>query len=69
MDGLPIKGKCTWWRETLHIDDAHDARVKPEKKRVVCTCFVEGYYWETPAEEVPVDCPYWRHCRYHIRHG
>ena len=63
----PVKGKCTWWRETPHIDDAHDMSVKRPAKRVVCTCTVEGQMWTFVQAEVPADCPESRRCRYYIK--
>jgi len=64
-----IKGKCTWWREMPHPEDADNVRIKAEEKRITCSCFVEGDLWNFPRAEVPVDCPKSRHCRYYIRHG
>lgn len=63
----PVKGKCTWWREVIIDEDLHDIMVKPDDKRVRCSCFVEGYYWMHPAAEVPDECPKMRHCRYYIK--
>ncbi len=65
----PIKGKCMWWRETMVEEDAHDIMVKPEDKRIHCTCFVEGYQWTHARNELPEDCPNTRKCRYYIRSG
>ncbi len=65
----PIKGKCTWWRESVHDDDLHNAAVKPEDKRVQCMCMVEGRGWTFTSAEVPADCPEHTRCRYHIKHG
>lgn len=68
MDGFnPVKGKCVYWRESLHIDDKHDMSIKPPDKRVVASCFVEGDVWEYTASTVPADCPRSRQCRYHIK--
>lgn len=64
----PIKGKCKWWREQLHGEDEFDTSLKLAEKRVVCTCFVEGHYWLHLVDDVPADCPNYRHCRYYIRH-
>jgi len=70
VDGFsPIRGKCTWWREMPHQEDAHNVRMKPAEKRITCSCFVEGDLWNFPGAEVPADCPKWRHCRYYIKHG
>lgn len=65
----PIKGKCTWWRETVNIDDEYDTSVKRPDKRVVCTCSVEGEQWTFARAEVPADCPESRRCRYYIKNG
>ena len=65
----PIKGKCTWWREVPRDEDVYDVRIKAEDKRIACTCFVEGEYWEFPTSQVPPQCPRWRQCRYYIKHG
>lgn len=70
MDAFtPIKSKCTWWRETLDIEERHNLRIKPEDVTVTCSCFVEGYVWTHRKAEVPKDCPKARHCRYYIKHG
>lgn len=70
-DGLgafsPIRGKCTWWRETPDDGDAHNSRVKPENKVVRCLCFVEGKGWGFNTSELPSDCPERFHCRYYIK--
>jgi hypothetical protein len=63
----PVKNKCTWWRETLNVDDAHNLSVKRLDKRVNCTCSVEGQQWTYVQSEVPVDCPESRRCRYYIK--
>lgn len=69
MDGYsPVKGKCKWWRENLNEEDAHNIMIPEWKRRVHCTCFVEGYYWTHEASEVPLDCPHQRTCRYYIKH-
>ncbi len=65
----PIKGKCTWWREVAVDEDVHDIMVKPEAKRVRCTCFVEGYSWTQTRADVPRECPESDHCRYYIVAG
>ena len=64
---MPVRGKCTWWREIPHYEDAHDIRLKAEEKRINCSCFVEGDIWTFKAGEVPSDCPEMRHCRYYIK--
>lgn len=65
---MPIKGKCTWWREKSVEDDIYDSRVKDEHKRVACSCFVEGLGWIFERADVPSDCPQSRSCRYYIKH-
>lgn len=64
----PIKGKCTWWRESAIDEDTWDARIKDAEKRVQCSCFVEGLGWTYAKAELPDDCPDRRRCRYYIRH-
>jgi len=64
----PIKGKCTWWRETPVPEDVYDPRLKEHERRVNCSCFVEGKAWTFTYEDAPSDCPDWRYCRYHIKH-
>lgn len=66
---MPIKGKCTFWRERMNVDDEFDVRLKKPEKRVDCSCFVEGDVWSFPAIEVPGDCPNNTRCRYYIRHS
>lgn len=66
---MPVKGKCTWWREIPHHEDAHDIRLKDDEKRINCSCFVEGEIWTFTAGEVPPDCPNMRPCRYYIKHA
>lgn len=66
---MPVKHKCTWWREAPHPDDAHDVGVKDPDKRWTCSCFVEGDMWTFPHREIPRDCPRARHCRYYIKHS
>jgi hypothetical protein len=69
MDGFtPIKGKCTWWRETLDAEERHNRSIKPEDVTVRCVCFVEGHYWSHRRADVPEDCPECRRCRYYIKH-
>ena len=63
----PVKGKCTWWRESLHDDDAHDMMVKKPDQRVQCMCMVEGKSWTFTNADIPLDCPESRHCRYYIK--
>ena len=63
----PVKNKCTWWRETLHEDDAFDITIKLPAKRVRCTCQVEGQGWTYVYAELPSDCPESRRCRYYIK--
>ena len=65
----PIKGKCTWWRQVMVDEDLHDLMIKPENKRVRCTCFVEGLVWLHEAADVPKQCPEAQHCRYFIIAG
>ncbi|MDA3936350.1 MAG: hypothetical protein PF636_05725 [Actinomycetota bacterium] len=65
----PIKGKCNWWRENLMEDDRYDTSIKDDDKRVACSCFVEGFFWEYRAADVPSNCPQNRSCRYYIRHS
>lgn len=62
----PTRGKCFYWRESLHGDDVYDVRLKKGQRRVVCSCFVEGETWTYTEVEVPSDCPKKLHCRYHI---
>ncbi len=64
----PVKGKCKWWRENLKEDDRYDTSVKGPDKRVDCSCFVEGHFWEYRMCELPADCPDCRTCRYYILH-
>ena len=63
----PVRGKCTWWRETPDEDDAFSVRVKPEDKRIQCVCFVEGKGWGFTTADIPADCPDRLHCRYYVR--
>lgn len=63
----PVKGKCTWWREADVEDDRWDTRLKPGQRRVSCSCYVEGMGWTFREDELPVDCPESRRCRYYIR--
>lgn len=64
----PVKGKCTWWRESLHDDDEFTVSIAPPDKRVQCMCMVEGLGWIHKASEVPADCPESRRCRYYIKY-
>ena len=50
-------------------EDVHDIMIKPENKRVRCTCFVEGFVWTHEAVDVPKECPESQHCRYFIISG
>ena len=63
----PVKGKCTWWRESLHDDDVDNTTIKQPNKRVQCMCMVEGKGWTLIRSEVPTDCPDSRICRYYIK--
>lgn len=65
----PIKGKCTWWRQSMVEEDVHDLMLKPENKRIRCTCFVEGFVWTHETADVPAQCPEAQHCRYFIIAG
>lgn len=62
-----IRGKCVWWREVSNAEDAFDLGVKPDNKRVECSCFVEGYQWTFITVEVPAECPRSRTCRYFVK--
>lgn len=64
----PVKGKCTWWRESAVDEDRWATRIKEDDKRVNCSCFVEGKGWTFARRDVPAECPDSRHCRYYIRH-
>lgn len=64
----PIKGKCTWWRERPVDEDIWDMSIAEDRKRITCSCFVEGQYWVHPRGELPADCPQARTCRYYIKH-
>jgi hypothetical protein len=61
-----MRGKCFYWREQLHYDDAHETRLKAGQRRVVCSCFVEGDTWTFTEDSVPTDCPEHRRCRYYV---
>jgi len=63
----PVRGKCTFWRESTDPEDEYDPRLRAAEKRVNCSCFVEGYGWRLATEALPEDCPYSRRCRYYIR--
>ncbi|NTU70678.1 MAG: hypothetical protein HGB10_02490 [Coriobacteriia bacterium] len=65
----PITGKCSWWRESVHEDDAHDITIKAAKKRVECMCSIEGHGWNYIQSELPSDCPEAIRCRYYIKSG
>lgn len=62
----PIPGKCHYWREMLNVDDEYNTSIKAPKKRVDCSCFVEGDMWTFTVETVPNDCPRHMQCRYYI---
>ena len=63
----PVKGKCTYWREALNVEDEFDVTVKRPDKRVECSCFVEGHRWSHTVSTIPADCPKKLQCRYYIR--
>ena len=63
----PVRGKCMYWRERDNEDDRWDTSVKPDDKRVECSCFVEGMIWSVTTSTVPPDCPDRRHCRYYVK--
>lgn len=63
----PVRRKCMYWRERLSDEDRWDTRIKPEDRRVECTCFVEGFGWSVTVSTLPEDCPERRRCRYYIR--
>lgn len=63
----PIRGKCTWWRELDDDEDQWDVRLKEFERRVHCSCFVEGKAWTWARQDLPADCPEYRHCRYYIK--
>ncbi len=65
----PVKGKCTWWRESLHDDDVHNDSIKNSNKRVQCMCMVEGMAWTFKSSEVPPECPEGYRCRYYIKNS
>jgi hypothetical protein len=65
----PVKGKCTWWRESIDEDDEHDMRKKDADKRWHCICGVEGRGWTFVHAELPADCPEAYRCRYYIKQG
>jgi len=68
LDGQSyVRGKCQFWRERMHEEDRWDLDVKRDKKRVRCTCFVEGTLWDTDVATLPDDCPSRWSCRYHIQ--
>ena len=66
---VPVKGKCTWWREIPNEEDRHDISLRANKKRVECVCVVEGRTWQHIAKDVPSDCPDGRSCRYYVKHA
>lgn len=63
----PVRGKCTWWREMPVDEDVYNVRLKKGERRITCSCFVEGKGWTLATEDVPSDCPEWKHCRYYIK--
>ena len=63
----PVRGKCTWWREVPYDEDLYDVTLKPDERRIKCSCFVEGYRWDLPLAEVPHECPRANNCRYYIK--
>ncbi|MDO8962874.1 MAG: hypothetical protein Q7W30_00090 [Coriobacteriia bacterium] len=63
----PIRGKCTYWRESLNDEDRWDTSVKREDRRIACTCFVEGDQWQFTVSTTPSDCPRRYHCRYYVK--
>jgi hypothetical protein len=65
----PIKGKCLFWREMPNAEDAYDPSVKAERKRIDCSCFVDGDQWPAMRSTIPEDCPKKRNCRYYIKTG
>lgn len=68
MDGYsPVRGKCAFWREQPNDEDTWDLSVKPDDKRVTCTCFVEGDMWPATMSTIPKDCPNRFKCRYYVR--
>ncbi len=65
----PIRGKCTWWRESADEDDEYNANVKVANKKVKCVCGVEGQGWTFIRADVPPNCPEAFRCRYYIKQG
>lgn len=63
----PVRGKCVWWREVPNAEDRFDIDVKPDRKRIECSCFVEGYQWTFATVELPVECPRSNECRYYTK--
>jgi len=63
----PVRGKCTWWREVPRDEDRYDVTLKPEQRRILCTCFIEGYRWDFVGAEIPAECPNFTRCRYYIK--
>lgn len=64
---VPVRGKCTYWREQLNGEERWDTRIKSADRRVECTCFVEGDIWTVTVGTVPSDCPKRHHCRYYVK--
>lgn len=68
LDGqAQMRGKCQYWRERMYEDDRWDSSVKGGEKRVCCSCFIEGTFWESSVAALPDDCPSRYTCRYHIQ--
>jgi len=68
LDGqTQVRGKCQYWRERMHDDDRWDIDLKRDQKRVRCTCFVEGTFWDADVATLPDDCPSRYACRYHVQ--
>ena len=62
-----VRGKCVWWREVPNSEDLYDMGIKPDGKRIECSCFVEGYQWTFITLELPLECPRNRECRYFVK--
>ena len=56
-----------WWREVPNEEDLYNSDVKAPRKRVECSCFVEGYRWTFASAEIPRECPRERECRYFVK--
>ena len=57
-----------WWRESIVEEDVYDVRLTDDRRRIYCSCFVEGRGWTHTRGDVPSNCPENLHCRYYIRH-